>query len=844
MAKATQLDGGFTWANIRRVWNGESASTVFTDYIPAKTNKSLDPAASPAASNKLPYDPGKGVGKLITAEEFNKTSSNPRNIKNIQKELTDKIEKQKGQQLNNYNLGKNQNGDALVQTSPSEGSAGSAGGTFNKSNDTTRLTTGKSGDPAIDISSTPVKSSRESILSENVLNNYSSYNYVFTLSGLSKSSLKAPTADLFEQSSKDLKILSSSGKGADYKIKISNEDTEIIDNKSTMIVEGFNKNSVGRFDMYIDNVEVDTILAFSSNSGSTLPTNFRFEVFEPYSMNGFMEALQATALASGYLNYATASYLLKMKFIGYRGTDDGIDDDIKKSTRYFGIRINKVQLDVTEKGTRYICVGIPFNEFAFADEINKLHQNIQVKGITVGDILTNFMSDLQVQRKQATDASYTTKSKPPDLDQDEYAVQFTDGTREFEKLKTSKMSEHLKENRIFSIIDPQLATSKNAYDPKAANNGAVQTVSTKMDSPMSAVVNFSINSNITDCISAIITESSWARNLLKDLIYDPETGLLDYFSIRVTTTNKKKIDPIKNRPYQKFTYVITPYKIHYTLIPGYQQEKFNFKPGVLKHFILREYNYIYTGKNVDVIEFKINFNNSYLAPMAQAMGRAVDSSSLPNAAKLSDASGTVFDGDKLSSKISSRQLGAATPGQTIDPNLSTNFGNRSAYGTVTAGQPLLDPFYLQSKAMYEAIIRNPADMVQVDLGIIGDPVFLADGGVSNYNPTSTNGLTANGAIDRHNGMSYIKINFMNPDDIGTDGFIQFNEGKIRFSGVYMIKKVVSKFSNGLFTQKLTLRRMSQTDDVINTLDTTKESIKLPTEQLSNDETKDNKLTKR
>ena len=153
---------------------------------------------------------------------------------------------------------------------------------------------------------------KTTILSTNVLNNYSSYNYVFTLSGLSSKSLIDPTETNFNNDSKKLQILSSAGKGKDYKIDIS-EDVIITDSQTKDIVTGFNEKSSGRYDLYIDNVEIDTIMTFSPGSGPTLPTAFRFEVFEPYSMSGFFDAMQATALASGYLNYAEASFLLKMK---------------------------------------------------------------------------------------------------------------------------------------------------------------------------------------------------------------------------------------------------------------------------------------------------------------------------------------------------------------------------------------------------------------------------------------------------------------------------------------------------------------------------------------------------
>jgi len=70
------------------------------------------------------------------------------------------------------------------------------------------------------------------------------------------------------------------------------------DNKS--LVSEFNEKSPGRFDMFIDNLEIETVMARDQNSASTQPTKISFDVFEPYSINGFIEALQVASQASGH----------------------------------------------------------------------------------------------------------------------------------------------------------------------------------------------------------------------------------------------------------------------------------------------------------------------------------------------------------------------------------------------------------------------------------------------------------------------------------------------------------------------------------------------------------------
>ena len=119
--------------------------------------------------------------------------------------------------------------------------------------------------------------------------------------------------------------------------------------------------------------------------------------------------------------------------------------------------------------------------------------------------------------------------------------------------------------------------------------------------------------------------------------------------------------------------------------------------------------------------------------------------------------------------------------------------------------------------MYEAVVKRPYNMTEVELSILGDPIFLVMGGVGNFNSKSENGIVSeNGSLNPNFGTPYIEVTFRNPIDIGESGFLEFQDndpasGRLPFSGVFMVKKVVSKFSNGLFTQRLQLARMPQSD---------------------------------
>jgi hypothetical protein len=83
---------------------------------------------------------------------------------------------------------------------------------------------------------------------------------------------------------------------------------------SQALVETFNKESPGSYDLFLDNLEIDTLMTPTEETGPALGTKVRFDVFEPYSVNGFIEALHVAGVAAGWGGYITATFLLKVDF--------------------------------------------------------------------------------------------------------------------------------------------------------------------------------------------------------------------------------------------------------------------------------------------------------------------------------------------------------------------------------------------------------------------------------------------------------------------------------------------------------------------------------------------------
>lgn len=655
----------------------------------------------------------------------------------------------------------------------------------------------------------------------NVLNKYRSYNYNFTLSALRKDVVNDPTA--YRNAALDFIILKSGGKGIQgFSTDVSGVD-RVVGEKETEIreggrvlsktkesiikkdfsgsnlVEGFNKNSPGRFDMFIDDIEIETLMTFSKEGGSTLPTSIKFKVTEPYSINGFIEALHVSAVGAGYTSYTEASFLLKMEFIGYPDDDNFSFKDskvVEDSTRYFPIKFSGVEVEVGEKGTVYRCAAIPWNEIAFG-QANTLKRPITMAGISVQEILKNFAKNLNEQIKEDDKKS---RSNAATKDNDEYEIVFpVRDNNGFDYNKTndigkSSLKSILRNSAIFKFNDPGKAPQTQTAQQKDAAPEEVKLHPTSGTPPQ---VQFAEGQQINEIISAVIRDSEYVKDILKEKKID-DNGFVSYFAIKSDVINKSEIDPVARKPYQKFRFSVIPYKVHFTKIPTFANQKYN--PENITRLSLREYNYIYTGNNVDVLNFKLNFNSLFFEAVPAAMGNNDQPGSRDGAGQPNDTSQKLKPEDLENSKKDQNPSGTvkATPVSVIRDGAN-------------ASQPDTDPYYTLARNMHSAIIDSKASMISGEIEILGDPFYLVTGGIGNYDPkpSSTQGMTIDGEADHLQGEVLVTINFRNPIDINPlekGGMFYFETEKLPFSGVYRILKVQNTFRDGVFKQRLEIIR--------------------------------------
>lgn len=633
---------------------------------------------------------------------------------------------------------------------------------------------------------------------KNPLNFYRSYNYVFTLAALKSRALDDP--DSYKNNQDYFVIAKSGGKGFSG-IQVPNsgnsqgtgnapkkdaQTQQLAD--PALFLQGFNSQSPGRFDFFIDNVRIETIVGGGETSNMSIATKIEFDVFEPYSMTGFIEALQASAVAAGHVNYIQCPYLLKMEFRGYRDSEDGDPIKVPDSTRYFVMGFTGLDIDVTESGARYSCKCVPFNEKAFG-EPSVLKQDVKMKGATVHDILYSFLTG--VNQSLIEDAKSATNVEDRNK-YDTYQIVFpkitstgvdtsylTDRNYQKNTVGTSTVLELLKDQSVYQFPDP-------GEEDKGPN--------IKYD-PKDPVIHFAKGADIHDCIVSIVRDSTYTRNILQNFSPD-DRGMVKYFMIHVESHKKGIRDEKANRDFYIYRYIVIEYDIHYTRIQPRPNKTVD--TSKIKQSVVREYNYLYTGANVDIKKFNLKFNTLFFQAIPRAMG---NKPTLPSADRSVESPNPPAAGLAQNSDNSS-PLGAPPIMSSVSRNQPTMSGLQNATF------PQNDPYTDLARGMHQAILEN-VDQCSAEIEIYGDPYYLVTAGSGNQKlALNANNTAGEGEAPVYTGDVHILIMFRNPVDIDADtGFAFFDNRVALYSGVFRVLSIESKFKDGEFSQRLNLIRI-------------------------------------
>lgn len=669
----------------------------------------------------------------------------------------------------------------------------------------------------------------------NILNSYTSYNYIFTLSCLAPSQVNDPNGTYKKG---DLgQIIFKSGSG---------------DPEHRVALPG-----LGAFDFYIEDVHIHSLIGFNSASGNTNATKISFKVIEPYSMGLFFHTLQMAAKARGHSNYIVAPYLLTLEFMGHLNpTEQGIAGDaispIEKTTRHFPIRFMYMDMNVNGSGATYDMECIPWNEIAALKTYTNLKSDFTITGSTVLEILQTGEHSLQNvlnrQYKEAAardgkkaDIALILFPKDPRSGQEQSKEESKGAVDDSTKPKNTKslldvlhVIENKQNNDLTTYIEdegdinPVIAKESMSFSSYQGGNTPFPKDSFVYDAEKHIYtrgnitikegeqsLKFAQSENVLNVINQVMIMSTYGQKQLKQEQIKDQKGKFLWWKIDLQSYMLSDDDTSKKTGE-------APNVVVYRVIP-YMVDASVFLPSGKANPYIKEdkkkavkwYDYIYTGINVDILSFDINFKMSMImATHANSISNSGDQKLAPNSSpkveeKKQDEEKSliekIFNFDELVDSVDAQK-------HRVKSILTES-------STYNQGGARLSNKGAEEIRQAHDLILNGVDMLTPNIKIVGDPYYIADSGMGNYTATATNqeNLNADHSINYQHGEVDILVNFRTPLDIDpVTGTYRFGDDTTvleAFSGLYRVIECENVFSKGQFTQELKLlRRPGQNPD--------------------------------
>lgn len=591
-----------------------------------------------------------------------------------------------------------------------------------------------SSESSLDNSGTNNKKNSDVPPRKNMLHDYAPYNYNISLSALSKEAFNSGGFI-----GEEVLILKSGGKG--------------------------DQNTISDKDLYVNNLIIRHTLAPTKHGRSATVYQILFDVVEPYGTT-FIDILIKAAKSLGYKNHLKCVYNLKVEF---KGVDDEgqPSDDIPYTTRFIPIHINAVDMEIDAGSTYYTIQSTPATNLGLSDLHGKTKETITVTGKTVGEVIENFF-------QKWSEALKTLQNQGKAKILDEYKLDIEQST---------------------TILNSSLG-----YGEYSSGDGVVQ-VSNLQGFPFLSKEKESVNNTrqfsvpagtkVQTFVEVVVKDSLYYRNQFDDSMNPKDKN--GYINTLRTFTQLEigSLDNQSGRPQYIFKYILREQKISASYFSKTPRDLVtNVNP-------VRTYNYIFTGENQDVLDFRLSYNFGYYYPISYSKPTGKDLQTGGGKGILQteeDNQDTVNKASKGSIAVSSEAINE----------------------TDTSFLPGQNAKNDQAMTLIEQIIEDPAaDLIAVDMEILGDPGFIEQKSVTNRKMTDSfvedsPGIDLQGAVTPDEYECYVNVNFKVPTDLNDESglFDKINSKDTAFfRGIYKVYHCEHRFDSGVYSTLLTMVRM-------------------------------------
>jgi hypothetical protein len=590
----------------------------------------------------------------------------------------------------------------------------------------------------------------------------------------------------------------------------------------------------GQPEYFVNNFDLNARTAQSNTGGNSNILQLEFDVYEPYSMGYFIESLQAAAIGAGYANYNGTPFLLMLEFYGHKDNGE-MFANTELLTKYFPINFIEVKFNVTEGGSNYKCKCIPANHSGWAATAQQIPNDMTLRGSSVEEMLTSGQVSLcgtlnaqQLKLQQENKLLYPDEylvvfpaewNDPvglptdigPRIDAPVVNLPYTEGETAGKGPRPGKYTGSYGLGPVGAAdLDFGPTTGGNynfgfESDVVDEATGIINRDKLKID-PSQRTFTFPPGTTVQNIIQQVILSSKYAKDAINPQNMD-DAGMISWFRVDVQV-ELGEFDPIRNERQKRYIFRAMPFYVHNSIFrnptaapPGYVE---------VNKKIAKEYNYIYTGKNNDLLKFDIQINN--LFNMGRSKTSPEDSASIANP----DLHQSAEDPDqKVKANVGDNPASVAVEGSSpakLDPNITKN-PIKGGYGAETVAQKVALMF--QNSLLSQG---SDGDLLNIDIEILGDPYFIIDAGMGNYigdvYQSPKDQITSDSTMNYQGTDCYIRILFRNPiepelESVSEYGLYKFAPGQTvnRYSGIYKVLECKNRFSDGVFKQVLKCNRM-------------------------------------
>ena len=561
-------------------------------------------------------------------------------------------------------------------------------------------------------------------------------------------------------------------------------------------------------DYNIKSVSFNTTIAPSDTAKSSPPMDGKIQIVEPLGitfLDSLIEATKNQSTGQYQGNYAVQPYMLQLDFFGYDDNGNFIPAaNAAAMSKRFPINITKCKVEVTNHGATYDIEFAPTGQSVLNQKYGKTPKQFTITAGTVGEFFTNFqhqLNDFYMNDSQiAGNAIY--------YDQYNFLI---DPSISKSQLNYSSVVQLSQSNPATDGID----LSKNNFNIAAGTD--ILSIIDRVFAQSQFLTQNQLNLGVSTSAFAESTNSAGTPiNIIRTQVgvqYGGGTGSSSQINYGV-------FDPMRNT----YPMILTLAMHQYQSNKG-ESPNAGVAPDT-RAITIKQYNYLYTGQNIDVIDFKLRYNLAYYNAVLGYTNSIA--ASLPTQTTGADTQLQYVGATKITPGL----LTAAIPGLSYVANPTP-----SVFQFIVNDQHITHGMGVQSSSdtqkgmdLLKSLYTNPhtGDMCLIEAKIIGDPVFLKQDNwlyiqdptlpTSVYNQWDTvsqsDFFKQVGHIRTDVGDVVVQFNINTPVDYDIDvtghntGLVYpaINTKASTFSGQYRIFKIHHVFDNGVFTQVLTLVR--------------------------------------